>query len=181
MLTPLQTKKFTRAFHVWDADKNGLVERGDFDAIVANLGAIRGLGEGSADLADLRGRYLEHWAMLERLLTAGQTGASLEHWLSFLDSIVSDEKVYQQAIPSLADFVFDVLDGNKDGVVSRDEFAAFYRAYRVDQGIVDELFSRLGKTATDTLSKTEVQRLVQDFYFSEDPASAGNFLYGALD
>lgn len=181
MLTPLQTRKFTRAFHVWDADKNGLVERDDFDAIVANLGAIRGWSEGSADLLDLRRRYLEHWAMLERLLTAGQRGVSLAQWLSFLDAIVSDEKVYKQAIPSLADFVFDVLDGNKDGVVSLDEFAAFYRAYRVDPGIAGELLSRLGKSGTDTLSKAEVLGLVQEFYFSEDPASAGNFLYGALD
>ena len=181
MLTPLQTKKFTRAFHVWDADKNGLVERADFESIVANLGAIRGLVEGSADLADLRRRYLDQWAMLERQLTGEQRGASLDHWLSFLDAVVSDEKVYKQAIPTLADFVFDVLDGNKDGVVSRDEFAAFYSAYRVDAGIVDTLFARLGKSANDTLSKTEVQGLVQDFYFSENPASAGNFLYGSFD
>ena len=44
--------------------------------------------------------------------------------------------------------------------------------------VVDELFRRLRKPRHGVLTKVEIARLVDEFYWSEDPQAPGGFMWG---
>ena len=61
MLTDFQRKKHTAVFEIFDVDKNGYVDRSDFDVVVNNLAEMRSVARGSADYTRLSDIWVAVW------------------------------------------------------------------------------------------------------------------------
>lgn len=180
-LTPLQTKKMTRFFQVWDYDRNGLIERRDFDALVIRLARECCIAEGTPQYTELKARYDAMWDSLKSSITEpDREGLLLPEWLAACGALLPTA-AFKAQVGGVVDFVWFLLDSQKTGSVSRDGYARVVVAYQMPPSLVDELFARLGKKPGDTLDRVEIAKMVEEFYWSEDPEAPGGFLWGPFD
>ena len=118
MLTDLQTKKLTRYFRVYDIDDDGGIESADFERIVENVRLLHGVDGEPGQHAAHRGGTARLLAIFD-LDESGAIGRS-----EFRDFY----GVFGLAV-SLADAVFDTLDLDQDGSISRDELVSLSRQF----------------------------------------------------
>ena len=53
---------------------------------------------------------------------------TLTEWLTYCEQIIADRAIYDLVVVGQADAIFDNFDTDRDGVVSVDEFIAYYDA-----------------------------------------------------
>lgn len=183
MLTDLQKKKLGRLFSVLDADHNGQLERSDYAAVVSNLARIHRWESGSKEYSAVETLYLTIWGNLKALADVNNDGqVSLEEFLEFHAQMLTTPELYDQITVGTVDLLFEAFDRNQDGHISRDDFGDFFDAYGIrDQAMTDEAFQKVDVSGRGRISKEETLERVKEFYFSDDPAAAGNWLFGQYD
>ncbi len=93
MLTELQTKKLTYFFHTFDADKNGSLEKSDFDKIVKGFAEAYNITQGSETYQYISSTYAKRWdALSKKADTNADNKVSLDEWLSSQDKLLNDSK-----------------------------------------------------------------------------------------
>ena len=176
MLTDLQKRKLTRMFHVFDTNHDGVLEEVDYLGFADNLVSARGLAPDSPMRTELRARYQFVWANLSR--ATGGKPVTPEVFLGFNDALLADKANYDRNIAVLVDTAFKTLDADGDGKVTLDEYRVYLRAHGLDEKLATEIFPRLDLNGDGHLSVEEVEKLIHQFYFSDDPASPGNLVLG---
>lgn len=183
MLTPLQTKKLTRLFVVLDADNDHVLERSDYEAIVANLAKIQGWARGSQEYAQLEALYLRIWDELKRLAdTNGDGNVGQKEFLDFHDLMLGTPVLHEQITLATVDLLFGAFDRDQDGSVSRDDFRMFFAAYRInDRAVADDAFGKLDVGRQGRISRHEATDRIEEFYFSNSFDAPGNWLFGPYE
>jgi Ca2+-binding EF-hand superfamily protein len=96
--------------------------------------------------------------------------------------MLSTPEMYDQITVGTVDLLFEAFDGNGDGFFSREDFRDFFTGYGIqDHAIADEAFQKLDKAGQAKISKDEALERVKEFYFSNDPAAPGNWLFGRYE
>lgn len=180
MLSDLQKKKISRLFQVFDANGDGYVEAADAERVAKRIAEIRGWSEDSEEYRKVRALYGEGIQALESQFD-DQGRVDLDGYLGFHDNILNIPGAYHQVVGQLADFVFNVLDGDGDGQISLPEVKEFYRAYSIDEELAPVAFDKLDVDGDGYLSESEIRDAVSQFYFSSDPDARGNWLLGPLE
>ena len=183
MLTDFQKKKLGRLFAVLDADHNNQLERSDYTDVVSNLASLHGWKEGSTEYSKVETLYLTIWGNLKALADANADGkVSLEEFLEFHAMMLSTPEMYEQITVGTVELLFEAFDRDSNGHLSRDDFRDFFASYRIrDHAAADEAFQKLDVSGRGQISKEDALQRVQEFYFSNDPAAAGNWLFGSYD
>lgn len=186
MLGDLQRKKLERKFHVFDANGDGFVQREDFDIIIDKLLQLRGLSTDSTAGGAVRDQYLDYWMTLQRFADANRDQrVSLAEWMEYHDAALEFEKVLEEqgeegTLQPFAEVLFQMLDTNGDGQVSADEYCEFLQAYKLDENAARQTFQHLDERNNGFITLEELFGLVEQFYASNDPEAAGNWLFGPL-
>ena len=180
MLSDLQKQKLGRLFNVLDSDHNGRLEKSDYDTVVSNLAKIHGWQPGSPEHSELEGLYMTIWGNLKALADADNDGqVTPDEFMQFHAQMLSTPDMYDQITIGTVDLLFEAFDANRDGFLSREDFGNFFAAYNIkDQAVTDEAFKKLDVAGKGKFSKDETLARVKEFYFSNDPAAAGNWLFG---
>lgn len=186
MLSDLQIEKFQSKFDFLDVDKNGVVERDDFEKALQRLAQERGVQDDPDTLERLSERYYGMWRLLQSLCDANGDGQiSLQEWLDYLNAALEEDRRqraessdYRSPFEAMARQFFELLDVRGNGLVSLEEYRAFCLAHGVDAGRVQECFGKLDVNGDGRLGRDEVIDMVLEFYFSDDPAALGNWLFG---
>ncbi|AOY84314.1 MAG: hypothetical protein F6K63_22160 [Moorea sp. SIO1G6] len=178
MLTELQTKKWTRLFHVYDANGNNVVEENDFEVIFQNVAEARNLTPGSPSYEQLHAKLIEDWEHLQKDADKNNDGkVELAEWLEHGDHRINSPDMYQTVI-DLANQIFELLDLNGNGVITLEEYKTFYKSWRLPEELAPEIFPKLDLSGNGSISKDEFVELVRQFHHSDDPDAPGNFLFG---
>jgi Ca2+-binding EF-hand superfamily protein len=74
--------------------------------------------------------------------------------------------------------VFDVFDGDGNGTICEAEWASFLKVHNVSPIYAQFVFPAIDLNQDGRLSKAELLTLLREFYFSDEPATPGNFLFG---
>lgn len=182
MLTDFQKKKLSRLFAVLDADHNNQLERSDYTGVVSNLARIHGWAQGSPQYAKAEGLYLTIWDKLKTLADQDGDGkVTLDEFLEFHALMLSTPEMYEQITVETVELLFGAFDRDRDGQLSRDDFRDFFDAYGIRDKAADEAFQKLDTSGDGQISKEEALQRVQEYYFSNDPAAAGNWLFGRYE
>jgi Ca2+-binding EF-hand superfamily protein len=181
MLTDFQKKKLGTWFRMCDADKNGVLERSDYEHMADRLVAANKLAADSPVAARIRGNYLEAWTRIEKLADADKDGkVTLAEFLAALGGLLSDKAVYKHLVTEQAAQIVEMTDHDRDGKITEKDFVANLVAYGQTEEPAHAAFKKLDRDGDGFLTKEELLASVEEFYFSEDPAARGNWLLGPI-
>ena len=178
MLTELQVRKWTRLFQVYDANGNGTVEQDDFEQIFQNVAKERSLTPGTSEYEQLYAKFMEDWEHLRKDADKNNDGkVDLGEWLEHGDRRINSPDMYQ-INQNIANYVFDLLDLNGNGIISLEEYKIIYRSWRIPEEIAEDIFPKLDLNGDGGISKDEFVELLRQFHASDDPDAPGNFFFG---
>ncbi len=179
MLTALQKRKFTKLFSMYDACNTGVLKFSDFEQIVKNLAAVRGWKVNSAQYNAILSQYMHEWARLkDEADQKGDRQVWLDDWLAYHEALLEKTEKYKQEVELLTASILDVFDVNGDGKLSKVEWKEFFKVYNIPVIYSDEVFAKLDENQDGFLSKSEILKRLQDFYYSNDPEAIGNYMFG---
>lgn len=180
VLTDLQKRKFTRSFYCLDADRDGYLEQSDFETILSNMAAVRGLRPGSPEYAALQEGVMSIWQnVLKQGDADGDGRCTLDEWLSMQVENLSNPERYRKYNVDNARLFFDLMDLDGDGQVGLNEWISFYHAFcRLPESVARESFARLDLNQDGILSREEIIELLRQFHYGNDPDAPGNWIFG---
>ncbi|MEH2004547.1 EF-hand domain-containing protein [Nostoc sp.] len=182
MLTELQKKKLTHYFNAFDVDKNGTLEKSDFDKIVNGYAKTYKITQNSETYQYISSTYGKRWdALAKEADTNTDNKVSLDEWLSYQDKLLNDPKSNFLWL-RVASMFIDIQDIDKDGTWSLEEYKIMYKIHGVgDDILAAEIFSKLDFDGDGKISKNDLMNLVADFYLSDNPQAPGNLFFGTYE
>lgn len=181
MLTEFQKQKLPRLFALHDLNRDGVINRADFEDYARMIAATRGWGTDSPEYNELFGRFLTFWNGLEQIAKSrGVRHVTLNEWFEHWDQLLNTKGQYEQVIEPIGRMIFTILDQDGDGSVTFNEYAATFKYSGLDEDDAGPAFKRLDLNRDGKLSVDEILVLADQFFRSNDRAQPGNALFGVL-
>ncbi|MBZ8181435.1 EF-hand domain-containing protein [Oscillatoria salina] len=180
MLTELQTKKWTHLFNIYDTNKNGVVNKEDYELKVQAVAKLHNLSPGSTGYDEMYAQVMADWNNLQQNVDKNQDGQiTLDEWLEHGYTCINSENMYE-TVKKEADAIFALFDRNGDGVINSEEYTGLMKAWGVSDEGLEIACSKLNLKGDNTLSKDVFKQLLEQFHKSDDPDSPGNYLFGSF-
>ena len=182
-LTELQKAKLIHMFELIDTDGNGVLEFADFQEVIDFLAEERGWDRSNRHYMKLVGTNRRLWrSLLKSCNLDADKEVSLMEWLAYHVKIFTAEDFpnpeFQMTLSSIADFFFQMMDVDGDGMATRDDYTIFCQAYGLPEQQALRIYHLLDRDGNGSLSRDEVLALVREFYLSDDPEAPGNLFFG---
>ncbi|MDG4863044.1 EF-hand domain-containing protein [Streptomyces sp. T-3] len=177
-------RKLARRFQTYDTDGNGYIERHDFELAVTRLADAFGLKPDATPVTHLRELALGLWTHLAQAADKDADGriSEAEYKAAFAAGLLETPESFDAGYVPFLDALMDIADTDGDGKLTRDEQVRWTGALmNLQEPDAREVFGRLDKDTDGLLGRDEMLEAIREFYFSEDPHSAGVFLLGPLD
>ncbi len=181
-LTELQVRKLMKLFSMYDADNVGVLKMRNFQTLVDRLAAVRNWKPETPEYNRLQAKIMQRWVHIrgeikEKLKGSKDSSVTLEQWLLFYDQVLSDSS-YRDHIQEVADLIFDAVDVDASETLDLAEWQRLFQIYGIPVIYAQESFAKVGLSPDQSLSKDEVVKRIEEFYYSQDPNAPGNFLFG---
>ncbi len=183
MLSDLQRRMRTKVFHLLDFNKDGFLERSDFELIARNIANIRGWHAESSEYAHILAKYAAIWTVLYAPLDQNGDGkVSLDEYLAVAATYVGEVEEIQEhkggIVAETARSLFDILDLDGNGVIGLEEYRTILKVFGKGENLADEVFPRLDLNGDGRISRTEFAQLVREYFAGDDRQAPGNWLFG---
>ena len=176
MLSEFRRRKIASGFKDLDVNGDGQVESSDIDLLVRNHGEAYGLEPGSEEYEELSNRTWAIWDQLQRFDTDGDGAVSLAEYVAGWDAFLEQREAFMANMDKLVDSFFAIADRDDDGLITEDELALHYRAWRHPEAKIHEAFGKLDRQGQGGISKADWMATLEEYYYSEDPTVPGNWL-----
>ncbi|MFD3548238.1 EF-hand domain-containing protein [Streptomyces sp. NPDC058655] len=177
MASVFQQRKIQGMFDAFDADGDGYLRRGDFEALAARWGRLPGVGPGTELRARVEAVVMGWWEGLVAVADADDDGrVDFDELLVLVDRLPS----MAGAVTATADTVFDAVDENGDGRISRTEHRRLIETWSGRAVDTDEVFGLLDLDGDGYLSRAEFAVLWSQFWIGDDPSEPGNLVCGRI-
>ena len=153
---PEWIEKMKMRFAMLDLNNDGL--HGNVDVAIAakRVASYRNEGE------ETEKRY---FMIIQAVTLADDKEVTEEEFVQKLKKFVSQPDA-KERVKELADMVFDVIDANKNGVISYDEFVQFHSILNASQKIIDTLFKTADTNENGIIDRSEIQASYAKLFFS---------------
>ncbi|MEV4219801.1 EF-hand domain-containing protein [Nonomuraea sp. ATR24] len=181
MAIDLLNHKLDRAFDHIDAGGAGVVAREDLLGLGARL--LVGFGESPTSVtgSSLVDSFDGIWTALSEALGRDRDlGLTREDFRVGMTAAFVTGGGYDEVFRPAAVAVAELCDIDGDGHVGPKEFRTMLAAFGTAYDDVDEAFERLDRSGRGALTVEELVLAAREYYVSEDPNAAGNWLYGPL-
>jgi hypothetical protein len=182
-ITAFLDRKLARRFRTYDADGDGFIEREDFTQAGARTVKAFGLAEDDPKAVRLHDTLIGLWEQLSSVTDLDRNGRiSLdEYQKAFANGLLETPESFDEGYVPFLDAVMAIADEDGDDRLTLDEHVkwtgALMNLSEADARAIHDMLS----DEDGLLSTQALLDAIREFYFSEDPASAGNWLLGSLD
>lgn len=180
-LTPLQERKARRMFEVFDINKDGKVERNDFNLIVDRLSEIVPFSKQSETYRGLSYLYQNRWKKMLFFADSDKNEQiSVQEWIAYCNSLI-EKNMYEEDILPITCYVIQLFaDQNKKEEFKIDEsvFEKFFVAYGIEKGLSKQTFEKLDINKKGFLTEEQITTYWREFYESDDENALGNWFFG---
>lgn len=173
MASDLQRRKVSGVFRAMDADKDGFLEKSDFEALTARWVRIRE-GAGEARLSAI---MMGWW---ETLLAASDLDRDNEVTLDEVLLVVQRLGEMTDVVAGTARAMFEAIDEDVDGKISAAEYHQLIEAWAGEPTDTDEIFPLLDLDGDGYLSEDEFTELWTEFWAGDDENSPGTLVFGRI-
>lgn len=183
MLSDIMQKKLARHFTFRDLNKDGYVERSDWEQCAKNLAELRGWEPGSAEYKEVMARHVAMWNTFWLPADQDQDGkVILEEYLYLAETQRRLGFTYEmRQVTYLFEAIFDTIDLDGDGEITRDEYKLFFAAWGIDIALAEAAYSQMDFNADDCLSRNVFLQYGSNFYINDEPDVVGNYLFGPYE
>ncbi|MFD8493002.1 EF-hand domain-containing protein [Amycolatopsis sp. NPDC059657] len=173
MASEFQRRKIATVFAAMDADGDSYLDESDFEALTGRWVALRGVTADSAEGAGLRGIMMGWWAAL--LAAADRDDkVTLEEVLMVVDQLGG----MLDAVTGTAETMFDAIDEDGDGAISRAEYRQLIEAWNGTATDTDEIFGLLDLDGDGHISRKEFVEHWTEFWAGDNPNAPGTWVFG---
>ncbi|MFI2641867.1 EF-hand domain-containing protein [Streptomyces sp. NPDC018610] len=177
MASEFQRNKLQAMFDAFDVDGNGCLEEGDFVALADRWARLPRVEPGSELAGRVKDVMLGWWRHLSAAVDTDQDGrVDMDDILSMVDRLPA----MPEQVTATADTIFDAVDENGDGRISRTEHQRLVDTWHGRSVRTGDVFDRLDQDGDGYLSRPQFALLWTQFWTSDDPGEPGNLLCGPL-
>ncbi|MET8757935.1 EF-hand domain-containing protein [Lentzea sp. NPDC004782] len=183
-ITAFLDRKLTRRFETYDVDRDGYVERSDFEQAGARTTAAFGLSDDDLRAKRFHEQQLGVWDHLVAVTdTNDDDRISLtEYKTAFARRLIGRPESFDDNYLPFLDALVAVADHDGDGHLGVDEYVRWSEAL-VNLRSTDAraVHARLDHDGDGLVSTDDLLAAIRAYYFSEDPDGPGAWLFGPLD
>ena len=143
-------------FALLDVNKNGVVDTEDVAIVAKNLAAYRNQGPNEEK---------HYFQILKTTSLIDDKGVTEEEFVERAKQFVSQPDA-KEHVKALVDALFNIMDDNKDGLISYEEFMHFYKSFNVPQEAIDMIFKDVDANGDGVIDYSETYEISAKFYFS---------------
>jgi len=177
MVSELRKNKLNYVFDTFfDVNKDGSIERNDFELAIENIAKIRGYKQGDAQYKDVSERFLNIWEKLRKYADTNKDNmVSREEWLTLWTEPLNEEwkQLYM-------DFMFRLQDTSGDGSIDEGEFTNVCQTFGISGDESKKAFAKISGDGKVDIDMKVYEGLWKDYFGSDDAASAGNSIFGKV-
>jgi len=167
-------RKLAWRFRTYDHDRDGYIERTDFELAANRTGEEFGHAPDSAARQRLTELLLGLWQHLATVTDTDHDGriSEAEYKAAFAAGLLETPESFDKSYLPFLDALMNVVDTDGDGRMSADEYARWGRSLMGRP----ESESRANHRRIDTdrdgyITRQELLESVREFYFDDDPSS----------
>lgn len=182
-ITAFLARKLARRFRTYDSDGDGFIGREDFTQAAERTTKAFGLADDDPKAVRFHNALIGLWEHLSSVTDQGHNGRiSLEEYKkAFANGLLETPESFDEGYVPFLDAVMAIADEDGDGKLTVEEHVTWTGALmnlpETDARVIHDMLSgEDGLTSTQALLEA-----IREFYFSEDPTKAGNWLLGSLD
>ncbi|HXE73276.1 MAG TPA: EF-hand domain-containing protein [Candidatus Nitrosotenuis sp.] len=178
MLTVFQRRKVLELFRWLDSTRDGTIEFADFAAQAERIRAMAGWDEQDPRYQHLVASMRRLWAEFQDRIDSDADGeVTLDEWLGFFNLASVQSRVVGGAphwLQSVAQALFEVIDGDGDGLIGQEDYALYLRSLGIEEGS-SESFALLDGDGDGFITPQEFQRAFALWALSRDPTESQNY------
>jgi Ca2+-binding EF-hand superfamily protein len=177
-------RKLSRRFRTYDNDANGYIERGDFEQAAARMSEAFGHGPDSPARRRLHDLCLQLWRHLASVADINADGriSEAEYKAAFAKGLLETPETFEAGYVPFLNAIMEIVDTNGDGKFDVDEYVRWTGSLmNLPEADAREGFRRLDRDADGFITTHEQLEAIREYYFNDDPQSAGSWLLGPLD
>jgi len=177
-MSEFRLAKLTYVFErFFDIDKNGTIEKEDFNLAVKQICKVRGWPETDPRYKAVQDSFIKMWeALSKRCYKKDNEKILPEEFVQLwrnTEKIDDWEKVY-------IDLMFELQDTSGDSVIDEDEFASVCESYGINPAESRQAFNTFSSHGHVPVDKKYYEKLWKEYFGSDDPASLGNYMFGKI-
>lgn len=181
MLSEFQKQKLKLSFEIKDLDRDGFLSKADYERVLEKLAKLNNYQQDSPDYKSLESKFMHSWYDMEQLTDKDKDGLiSLDDWLEYYEHIISNAEDYKALGEDLYGLMFELVDTDRDGKISAQEYKSLGLCYSVPENIIDEVFSQKDRDGDGYITKEEYKQYNDSWFYSEDRQASENVFVPAV-
>lgn len=179
MLSALQNKKLKLFFQMLDVNHDGFVGAKDFEIISQNFAKLYDWDIDSSEFDDIQDQFVSLWDGFFALADRDRDNkTSQDEFLENFDRQFESHHGFEAPLFNrFIHTIFDILNVSGTGTITKEEYVRFCLAHDLQAEIAEVGFQKLVRANKDKISKPEFLRDAREFFCSNVPEAAGNWLF----
>jgi Ca2+-binding EF-hand superfamily protein len=164
MTTAVQNDRLRQRFQKWDVNRNGVVERSDYEAEAKRILQAFGEPPTSPKGRALMDAYLGMFDQMSRAVGAEEIAE--DQFVDYVESQMFEQgdAGFNRVLRPTITAIVNLCDTDGDGEVSPNEFSRWLKAVGVPESQAAQAFRQLDKDGSGNLSADELVEAVRDFH-----------------
>ncbi|XP_013402606.1 uncharacterized protein LOC106168185 [Lingula anatina] len=162
-------------FKCLDANCDGYLTRHDYETTGRRAAGYLGLNGDQCE--DVVKQFLYAWDHLDKDIA---DKVAEEEYVHILFTIVNQDSFRRDLYPTRLATNFNLVDTDGNGLISKEEHAAFYKGMRISAEEANRAFYLMDSNGDGFISLEDCAQVYLEFVFTEDPNNKYNEILGPL-